>query len=337
MLRYPETPLRPDNLQTGAQYLQDIRNRGITELIDCYTKVQNLSLIIQPGDSFFPIVAAIDSATTNINMTIFRMDDPVVRDAMIRAVGRGVKVNALIAPQSKGWGKRNRRLAEDLTAIGVETRTPRTAKQRIKIFHYKTMTIDDAQALIFTFNPTQKNLHYARDFGVAIRDSVIVAELNRLFEADWEGSSFKPRDLPLVISPYNSRTKLAQLLSSAQRTIRIMDAKLKDPELIGVLLMKAADGCDVRVLSGSDYYHEVTANFHIRKLVRYKLHAKCVSIDGQRFFVGSMNLRRVSLDQRRDVGITIADDAMARKIERVFDEDWSDAVELREIPDARAI
>jgi phosphatidylserine/phosphatidylglycerophosphate/cardiolipin synthase-like enzyme len=69
-------------------------------------------------------------------------------------------------------------------------------------------------------------------------------------------------------------------------------------------------------------------NFHIRKLARYKLHAKCIVIDSIRFFIGSQNLREVSLDSRREVGLIVEDDAMARKIERVFDEDWVNATEV---------
>jgi len=72
--------------------------------MDAYTKVQNLSLIVQPGDSFFPIVDAIDSATTSIKMTIFRMNDPIVREAMTYAVSRGVKVQALVAPDPRMIG-----------------------------------------------------------------------------------------------------------------------------------------------------------------------------------------------------------------------------------------
>ncbi|HWN98782.1 MAG TPA: hypothetical protein VNS63_05875, partial [Blastocatellia bacterium] len=78
--------------------------------MDAYRKAQNLSLIIQPGDSFFPMVDAIDSAQQEIKMTIFRMDDPIVRDAMSYAVARGVKVQALVAPSSKGWNRKNKKL-----------------------------------------------------------------------------------------------------------------------------------------------------------------------------------------------------------------------------------
>jgi cardiolipin synthase len=297
--------------------------------MDSYQQSNNISLIIQPGDSFFPIVDAIDTATHAIKMTIFRMNDPIVRDAMNYAVARGVKVQALVAPASKGWTKRNKKLSDELSKMGVEVRVPRSRKEKIKRYHYKMMMIDDLQSLVLTFNPTQKNLHYARDFGVLIKDKAITTELNRLFDADWHGESYRPNDLPLVISPYNSRKKLADFLNSAERTIRILDAKVEDQEILGLLLRKASLGCDVKIISRNTHYDDVVPNFHVKKLARYKLHAKCIVVDSKQFFVGSQNLREVSLDRRREVGVIIEDGAVSRRIERVFDEDWDNATEMR--------
>ena len=304
--------------------------------MDAYRHVNNMSLIIQPGDSFFPIVDAIDSATQSIKMTIFRMNDPIVLDAMSYAVQRGVKVRALIAPSAKGWNKRNKKLAEDLAKLGLEVRITRPRRERLKRYHYKIMMIDEQQSLILTFNPTQKNLHYARDFGLLIKDQEIAQELNRLFDADWNGTAFKPKELPLVISPYNSREKMLELLSSAEHSIRIMDAKVEDQQVMSILLRKASRGVDVRIISRDTFYNEVVENFHVKKLARYKLHAKCVVVDGRCFFVGSQNLRQVSLDSRREVGIMVEDGAMARRIERVFDEDWANATDMAAVIEAHA-
>ena len=219
--------------------------------MEAYQQVQNLSLIIQPGDSFFPIVDAIDAAKQTIKMTIFRLDDPIVLDALSYAVARKVKVQALVAPASKGWTKRNKKLVDELAKLGVEVRMAwsRKEKEKVKRYHYKMMTIDDQQSMILTFNPTQKNLHYARDFGLLVRDQEITTELNRLFDADWHGDTFRPKDLPLVISPYNSRKKLISLLESAERSIRILDAKVQDQEVIGLLLRKASSGCNVKIIT----------------------------------------------------------------------------------------
>ena len=254
--------------------------------------------------------------------------DPVVRGALSRAVARGVVVRALVAPASKGWTKRNKKLVEDLSKIGVDVRTPNAVKEKVKRYHYKVMMVDNAQSMILTFNPTQKNLHYARDFGLLVRDAKITTELNRLFDADWQGSPFKPDDLPLVISPHNSRAKLVSLLESAQRSIRILDAKVEDQQVMGLLMRKAADGVDVKLIGRESELDQVVPNFHIRKLARYKLHAKCVVVDSLLFFIGSQNLRDESLDARREVGIIVQDAGTARKIERVFDEDWVNATEV---------
>jgi phosphatidylserine/phosphatidylglycerophosphate/cardiolipin synthase-like enzyme len=294
-----------------------------------YRQVNNLSLIVQPGDSFFPLVDAIDAATRDIKMTIFRMDDPVVREALSYAVGRKVRVQALIAPSAKGWSKRNKHLGDQLAKLGVEVRVPKPAKGNIKKFHYKILTVDDSLSLILTFNPTQKNLHYARDFGLLVRDAQINNELNRLFDADWNGEAFTPSDLPLVISPINSRERLLELVSSAQKSIRILDAKVEDHEVTSLLLRKAAAGVSVQLITRDTHYNGVVPNLQARRLARYRLHAKCVVVDGIYFFVGSQNLRKVSLDERRELGIIVEDTALARRIERVFDEDWAGKTETR--------
>ncbi len=170
-------------------------------MVESYTQAHNVSLIVQPGDSFFPLVDSIDSAATSIKMTIFRMDDPIVKAALKSAVTRGVNVQALVAIDSKGWVKRNKKLSDELANLGVEVKAQR-AEKKIKRYHYKILIVDNHLSLILTFNPTQKNLHYARDFGVLIKDPEIATELIRLFDSDWNGEKFKPNLSPLVISPH---------------------------------------------------------------------------------------------------------------------------------------
>src|SRR5262245_25672871 len=296
-------------------------------MIEAYQQAHNVSLIIQPGDSFFPIVGAIDSATKSIKMTIFRMNDPIVKDALRNAVARKVQVQILVAIDSKGWIKRNKKLTEELAKLGVEVKAQRADKDKIKRYHYKFMLVDHSLSMILTFNPTQKNMHYTRDFGVVIRDEEITDELRRLFDADWNKGKFKPGTTPLVISPYNSRERLIKLLKSAKQTIRILDAKVEDTEVLGVLFKQAAAGCDVKIISRDTQLSNLLPNLQIKKLARYKLHAKCIVVDGKRFFVGSQNLREVSLNFRRELGIIIEDRALAGRIERVFDEDWTNATE----------
>jgi phosphatidylserine/phosphatidylglycerophosphate/cardiolipin synthase-like enzyme len=129
---------------------------------------------------------------------------------------------------------------------------------------------------------------------------------------------------------------LLELISSAGRSIRILDAKVEDKQVIGLLLRKAAAGVSVKIIGRETEYNEVVPNFQVRRLARYKLHAKCIVVDSKWFFVGSQNLRRQSLDGRREVGIIIEDEATARKISRVFDEDWDNATAMANVESGAA-
>ncbi len=281
-----------------------------------------ISLIIQPGDSFFPIVSAIDKAQTSINITVFRMDDPIIQRALVQAHQRGVRVRALIASSARGWEEKNRKLLRDSKKAGLEIREP-AADSKKRRFHYKIMMVDGKQSLVFTFNPTRENLHYTRDFGLVLFNERVATELNRLFEADWSDSVFEPdQDSPLFISPFNSRSKMRDFLSSAQSSIHVWDAKLTDPEMVAVLNEKAAAGVDVRVLGEENAFRVGKGSPQFRHIDRFKLHAKCTLVDGERVVLGSMNMRTQCFDTRREVNVRIDDASMVKKLESVFSSDW---------------
>ncbi|HQR37067.1 MAG TPA: phospholipase D-like domain-containing protein [Blastocatellia bacterium] len=282
-----------------------------------------VSLIVQPGDSFFPIVEAIDAARQSINITIFRLDDPVIQKALHEAVARGVKVRALIAKFARGWEKENKKLLKDLAKSGIETKQP-TVDSAKKRYHYKILTVDEARSLILTFNPTRENLHYTRDYGVVMYDPAVTCELARLFDADWFEKDFSvDNTLPLAISPYNSRSRLTDFLDSATRSIHISDAKVEDRKILDLLKLKAKGGVEVRVLGSKPSIAERGSQIEYRQITRFKMHAKCTVVDSERAFIASMNMRPVSLDARREVGILIDDPKAIAEIEHVFDSDWS--------------
>ncbi|KFB66386.1 phospholipase D-like domain-containing protein [Candidatus Accumulibacter vicinus] len=281
-----------------------------------------ISLIVQPGDSFFPIVRAVDRAERSINLTVFRMDDPIIQRALIEARQRGVRIRVLISSSARGWEEQNRKLLKDANEAGISTREPAGDSKRAR-YHYKTMTVDDAEALVFTFNPTRENLHYARDFGVEVYDPAIAAEINRLFDADWDDRPFEPdRDSPLLVSPFNSRTKMTTLLQTAMDSIDIADAKVEDPAIIRLLVEKARSGVLVRVLGDAEHRVRLPPEIEFRAAPRYKLHAKCTIVDGTAAVIGSMNLRTESLDRRRELSISVDDADVLRRLNAVFENDW---------------
>lgn len=283
---------------------------------------QKVSLIIQPGDSFFPMVRAIDRAERSINLTVFRMDDPIIHRSLIEAHKRRVRIRILIASSAKGWEEKNRKLLKEAKKAGIATREPSGDSKQAR-HHYKVMTVDESVALIFTFNPTRENLHYTRDFGVELYNPRVASEINRLFDADWDDMSFAPDpDSPLLVSPFNSRDKIAALLASAEKSIHIADAKLEDPAIVKLLVEKAESGVNVRVLGDEKHGSKLPSAIDSRATPRFKLHAKCTIIDGVRAVIGSMNLRTESLDRRREVSVLVDDAEVVKRLNAVFASDW---------------
>ena len=45
--------------------------------------------------------------------------------------------------------------------------------------------------------------------------------------------------------------------------------------------------------------------------------------DGRRAFVGSQSLRKLELDERREVGLIVRAAPIVKEIQRVFEEDWA--------------
>jgi cardiolipin synthase A/B len=283
---------------------------------------RRISLIVQPGDSFFPIVEAIDGARRTINITIFRMDDPVIQQALLEAAQRGVRVRALVAANPRGWEKRNRKLLKELKKSGIETKQPSGDSPKTR-YHYKIITIDGHSSLVLTFNPTRENLHYTRDYGIVMRDEKVAAELDRLFEADWNDDEFTPdENSPLVISPYTSRAKITELIESAESAIHVSDAKLRDYQILRLLMAKATAGVDVRILGKDRYYADVFSLLKFRQITRFKLHAKSIVVDRARVFIGSMNLRYENLEKRREVGILVDEPSVVHRMVEIFESDW---------------
>jgi phosphatidylserine/phosphatidylglycerophosphate/cardiolipin synthase-like enzyme len=237
-------------------------------------------------------------------------------------VARGVRVRALVATNPRGWVKENKKLFKELGKAGVATKHAGTDSVK-KRYHYKILTVDADRSLVLTFNPTRENLHYTRDYGIVTQDPVVTAELNRLFDADWNDTPFTADpSAPLAISPYNTREKMLAFLSSARRSIHISDAKVEDREVLSLLREKAAGGVEVQIVGQGVDYPERGTEIQYRQITRFKMHAKCVVVDAERAFVGSMNLRTVSFDKRREVGIFVDDAKVVAQIEHVFSSDW---------------
>jgi len=277
-----------------------------------------VKLIIQPEAGVVPIIKAIKTARKSIDVLIFRFDRDAVEKALEAAVLRGVIVRALIAHTNRGGAARLRKLEQRLLAAGVQV--ARSADDLLR-YHAKYMIADSTLHLL-GFNLTKLDIDKSRSFAVSTRDQRSVQEALKLFEADLSRQPYTPARSNLVVSPENSREMLAAFIKGAKKELAIYDAKVYDPAMVKLLKERAAKGVRVRVLGA---IKAKDGGVEARKLATMRLHVRAIVRDGTRAFVGSQSLRKDELENRREVGLIVANPAVARGILKVFESDWDES------------
>lgn len=273
-----------------------------------------MNLIVQPEAGLAPVVRAIKRARRNVDIAIFRTDREEIEKALGAAVQRGVKVRVLVAHTNSGGENRLRKLEQRLLESGATV--TRTGDDFVR-YHGKFMVADDTLYL-FGFNFTKVDTIKSRSFGVSTRDKSAVREALALFDADSTRQPFVPKRTHLVVSPENAREALTAFIKGAKRQLLIYDVNVQDRALMKLLEQQASAGVDVRVIGKCKGCKGIT----VRPLRGMRLHVRAMVRDGARAFVGSQSLRRLELDQRREVGVLITNGVVARQIRDTFEADW---------------
>jgi phosphatidylserine/phosphatidylglycerophosphate/cardiolipin synthase-like enzyme len=282
-----------------------------------------VNLIIQPDDGLTPVVRAIKRARQSVDIAVFRADRNEIEKALGAAVQRGVRVRVLVAHTNRGGESRLRKLEQRLLEAGATV--ARTGDDFVR-YHAKFMVVDAALHL-FGFNFTKIDTLKSRSFGISTKDKTAVREAVALFEADCARQPFVPRRTSLVVSPENAREALSAFIKGARRQLLVYDVNVQDPAFAKLLKQKAAEGVDVRVIGK---FKGGNGDVLVRPLRPLRLHVRAIVRDGTSAFVGSQSLRRLELDQRREVGAVIRNTKVARKILSIFEGDWAESAGLKE-------
>lgn len=276
-----------------------------------------MKLITQPEAGTRPLLAAVRRARKTIDIVIFRFDLEDLEQELDAAVKRGVVVRALIANTNRGGESTLRKLEQRLLKAGVTV--CRTDDDLVR-YHGKVLTIDRQRAYILGFNYTGQDIR-SRSFGVQVRSRRIVKEILRLFESDANRTAFTPLVRDLVVSPENARRRLERFLNRARTSLDIYDPQVSDDQMLALLQRKAERGVTIRILGCLEKKWE-NAGFKARAFPGKRLHVRAIVRDGRRAFVGSQSLRKLELDDRREVGLIIRERAIVQSIAKTFKRDW---------------
>lgn len=275
-----------------------------------------MKLIVEPDDGVVPVVTGIKQAKKSIDVLIFRLDRPEIARALEAAVARGVHVRALTAHTNRGGSKNLRKLEMQLLEAGVTV--SRTADDLVR-YHGKMMIVDARLLHVYGFNFTALDIESSRSFGVITRNRKLVAEAMKLFEADFDRQSYVPAYDRFVVSPENSRERLAAFLKGARRQLLIYDPKLTDDAMLKIITDRMNAGVDVKVIG------KIEAKWNVKseKYPGKRLHIRAIIRDGRRAFLGSQSLRRLELENRREVGVVVTDEKVVRQMQKMFEDDWT--------------
>ncbi len=275
-----------------------------------------MPLIVQPEDGVTPLVKGIRGAKKTLDMPIFRLDHIEIDKAIASAVKRGVIVRTLIAHTNTGGEKGLRRLEQRLLRTGATV--SRTADDLVR-YHNKYMIVDDRTLYVLGFNYTHLDIDRSRSFGYVTTHRRLVQEAIKLFEADSNRQPCAAGLKTLVVSPENARAELAAFLRGTKKQLLIYDVRITDNAMIRILKERAKAGVDIRMLGK---LQKKDVGVKVEKFPG-KLHARAMIQDGRKAFIGSQSLRRLELDERREVGVIITEPRVVKKLASVFEADWA--------------
>lgn len=278
-----------------------------------------MKLIVQPDAGMAPIITAIKHAKKSIDVLIFRLDRLEIARALEAAVTRGVRVRALTAHENRGGTKSLRKLEMHLLQGGVTV--SRTADDLVR-YHGKMLIIDGRILHVYCFNFTLLDMEKSRSFGIISKNKKLVTEAMKLFEADFERQPYTPCYDRFVVSPENARERLTAFIKGARKQLLIYDGNLCDDAMLRLITARIKAGVEVKIIGSV----EAKWNIHGEPFPGKRMHVRAIVRDGRRAFIGSQSLRRLELENRREVGVIIADPGVVKQLQQTFELDWSKTV-----------
>lgn len=249
------------------------------------------------------ILDVIRGARCDIALSLFRCRDNAIFEELKRAVARGVAVNVLVTSRAKGGKGRLRRLWTDLeeTGASIHAYTDPVVK-----YHAKYLVADDGPAVVGSLNFTKKCFTKTCDAIVLTHDPDVVSGLRDLMAADRDGRPMPAHLSPrLIVGPERARRQFTGLIEQAQSSIRLIDAKLSDPDLVTLLNARREAGLTVEV-------------FGAKRLGELKSHGKIMLVDHRVAVVGGLAIAAMSLDFRREVAILVEESEAVAEVQQLF-------------------
>ena len=312
------------------------------------------TLIVLPDMQRDPFLTMFEAARTTIDLAAYKLSDPLIVNALIKAAERGVRIRALIQPYTFSHERSDNTLSPlaQLKRHGIQVFP---LSSRLAQAHHKFFLIDNSYGVISTgnfdaesFDGTKDKLEpAARDFAIPFEDPELIAELKAVFEHDIQDKPIiltsnwhENRNTFLVWGPETQRQDLLALIHSATESIHIYQQDFTDQGLARAVEGALKRGIKVQIimtpfpfskkedknLSNQKLLKQAGAEIHLIQSLYG--HAKVIVIDAEKtmnrkLYIGSCNFFQDSLDYNRELGIITRSCVLIDAVLKTFKTDWA--------------
>ncbi len=304
---------------------------------------QGVQVFVQPDAGDQVITNAIAEAEKSVWVKMYLLTDKHIIQALEEAAHRGLDVQVMLEMHPFGGGGSSPTETLDrLRAAGVNAQP---SSPDFALTHEKSMVIDGNTAYIMTCNFTLSALGEGnhlknREYGIIDSNPQDVQAVVNIFNADWSRTPAQFNNPNLVVSPINSRNTFITLINNAHNSLLIEAELMNDDAIEQALVYAVKRGIHVQVIlpapsSSSDGGTGDSASagitiiknggVQVKMSTQLYMHAKIFVVDGQKAFVGSVNISTASLDSNRELGIIVSDQNVLATLQQTFQQDWSDS------------
>lgn len=290
------------------------------------------TLIIEPDQGLTPLYTLIQSAKSNIDMTMYELADTQAQTLLDQAAENGIHVRVIL-DQNLEYNN-NLAAYNDLNSHGVQVVWAQT---KYAATHQKSIVIDNTTAAVMSLNFTSRYYSTSRDFAIIENDPSDVAAIESTFSADFNAQSITPPvGDDLVWSPTNSKTSLVNLINSAQSSLLVENEEMSYSTIVTALVNAAKRGVKVTVCmtDSSDWTTNfnklATAGVHISTYASSAplyIHAKAIVADygtaNAKAFVGSENFSSASLTENRELGLITTNASILSQLNTTISNDYA--------------
>lgn len=316
-------------------------------------------------DLYRDMLNAISQAKSRIFFESFIWKSDTVgqafKDALIDAANRGVKVyvvfdefaNLVVPPAFFVFPKNIAVRRHPLIVSGF--RFPRNTGRD----HRKLLVVDDVAAFLGGYNIGSLYATDWRDTHARLTGDIVWDVQNAFIDfwnlwagrrraalPDFGSATWQPdirihRNMPRNVV-YPIRGMYLDAIDRASHNIYMTHAYfIPDTDILSALIRAARRGVDVRIiipaesnhivadwLSRGFYSHLLRSGIQLLLYQGAMVHAKTATIDGQWSTIGTANIDRLSMTGNYEINVEFIDDDMATAMEKVFQTDLSNCVEL---------